>query len=489
MSVNDNIKVPGSNSAQFSLEEICAVTGGEILVSPPGVSPQTQITGVCTDSRILAADNLFIALKGDHFDGFEYIEQAAQSGAVAALVNASAPVRILEERALGLTLIAVPDTLQALGALAAAHRKRFAIPVVAVTGSYGKTTTRAMIAAALSARFKVLTAQGNFNNEIGVPQTLLQLDASHGVAVIEMGMRGSGQIEYLAQIAAPDIGVITNVGPQHIELLGSVENIAAAKAEVLRFLPAHGAAVLPADDEYLDFFTDQIKSAQIVTFGNNPSAEYGVNHVEQDKNGNVSCTVHNANLETAHVKLPLPGEHNAQNAAAALAVAGVLGVPLADAARALETVEVPGARMRVLQNAERGLTIIDDCYNAGPTSMRAALETLRDFPQDDSKPGRRVAVLGAMRELGAYSDAEHRGIGALAAQCAELVIGVSEETRVLLEEAQALAPVAFQTHWCEDAAGAAALVGNLVREGDVILVKGSRSIGLETVVSALAAAG
>ncbi len=487
MSANDDVKTPGANSAKFSLEEICIATGGEILVAAPGVTPQSQTTGVSTDTRKITPGALFIALKGEHFDGHEYVEQAAQNGAIAALVESSVAAKIEHNPSPTLTLIAVPDTLLALGALARAHRQRFAIPVVAVTGSYGKTTTRAMIAAALSAKFNVLTSQGNFNNEIGVPQTLLQLDSSHGAAVIEMGMRGPGQIEYLSQIAAPTIGVITNIGPQHIELLGSVDNIAVAKSEVLRFLPEDGAAVLPADDEYLDFFTDQIEAAQTVTFGTNPSAEYGVNQLSVGENGNVSCTVHSVGLETVQVQLPLPGEHNAQNAAAALAVAGVLGVSLAAAARALEKVEVPGARMRVLKNAARGLTIIDDCYNAGPTSMRAALETLRDFPQDEETPGRRVAILGAMRELGNYSNAEHRGIGALAALCAELVIGVSEETKPLLEEAEAVGAIPFQTQWCEDADEAAEIVGNLLREGDVVLVKGSRSIGLETVVNALAA--
>lgn len=488
MSVNDDVKTPGTNRAQFSLEEICIATGGEILATASGATPQTQITGVSTDTRNITPGALFIALRGEKFDGHEYVEHAAQQGAIAALVESSVAAKLVHHPLPALTLIAVPNTLLALGALAAYHRKRFAIPVVAVTGSYGKTTTRAMIAAALSAKYNVLTAQGNFNNEIGVPQTLLQLDSSHGAAVLEMGMRGLGQIEYLARIAAPTVGVITNIGPQHIELLGSVDNIAAAKAEVLRFLPEDGAAILPADDEYLDFFTDQLDTAQTVTFGTNPSAEYGVNHLVVEENGNVSCTVHSVGLETVPLKLPLPGEHNAQNAAAALAVAGVLGVPLTAAAHALENVEVPGARMRVLNNATRGLVIIDDCYNAGPTSMRAALETLRDFPRAKDGPSRRVAVLGAMRELGDYSDAVHRGIGALAALCAELVIGVSEETKPLLQEAEAVGAIPFQTQWCEDADKAAEIVGDLLREGDVVLVKGSRSIGLETVVNALAVA-
>ena len=481
MAANNNLSTPSSNRASFSLFEIAQATKGLVVRGDSA----TQTNGVSTDTRTLQNGSLFIPLKGENFDGHEYLAQAAASGAIAALIEKSSSVDLTNAPE-PLALITVESTPAALGDLAAFHRKRFDIPVVAVTGSYGKTTTRAMISAALSAKYKVLTSQGNFNNEIGVPQTLLQLDASHEVVVIEMGMRGLGQIEYLSEIASPTIGVITNIGPQHIELLGSIQNIAQAKAEVLQFLPEHGAAILPGDDEYLDFFTDQVK-ARVVTFGLNPSSEYHVGPTHTEANGNVSFSIQTSKLKTQNLKLPLPGEHNAVNAAAALAVAGVLGVPLEDAARALEKVEVPGARMRVLQNELRGLTIIDDSYNAGPNSTRAALETLRDFPLKPEKPGRRVAILGAMKELGNHSVQEHREIGALAAHCAELVIGVGEETRPLLEEAQAVGAIPFHTQWCEDATCAATQVLDWIREGDVILVKGSRSVGLETVVNALAA--
>lgn len=485
MAASDNSSTHATNRARFSLDEILAATGGEVVSLPSNCSREMVIAGVSTDSRNVCDNSLFIALKGENFDGHEFLHSAQGAGATVVLVEKSR-VASLKEAPPELAILAVRSTLKALGDLAAAHRLRFDISVVAVTGSYGKTTTRAMIAAAISPKFNVLTTQANFNNEIGVPQTLLQLDDSHEAVVLEMGMRGAGQIEYLAQIAAPTVGVITNIGPQHIELLGSVENIAAAKSEFLRFLPEHGAAVLPADDEYLDFFTDQVHAAQIVRFGRNPSAEYGVNHVSNGADGNISFVIHSTKLETQPVHLPLPGEHNAINAAAALAVAGVLGVPLQDAAHALETVEIPGGRMRVVKNQTRRLTIIDDCYNAGPTSMRAALETLRDFPREPGKPGRRVAVLGAMKELGEYSRQEHRTLGAVAAHCAELVIGVGDETRALLEEAETVGTIPFHTEWCKDAQCAATQVQSWIREGDVVLVKGSRSVGLETVVKSLA---
>lgn len=458
--------------AQFSFEQAAQATGGEWLQAPPhGV-----VLGVETDTRKLSPGALFVALRGAKFDGHDFLHTARAAGAAGAVVDTA------DNAPECFPVLLVGDTLQALGALARSHRAKFSIPVIGVTGSYGKTTTRALIAAALSPKFKVLASEGNFNNEIGVPLTLLQLDESHGAAIIEMAMRGSGQIEYLAQIAQPTHAVITNIGPQHIELLGSEENIARAKAEVLRFLPPDGVAILPADDEYLDFFTDQV-GCRIATFGTNPSAEYHGGDAQIGADGNVSFALTTAtHLKTSRLNLPMPGTHNVVNALAALAVADLLGVPLDEVAHALEGAQVPGARMRVLQTGK--LTIIDDSYNAGPTSMRAALQTLLDFPG----AGRRVAVLGAMKELGDITEAEHRKIGDFAGTVADVIVGVGGETRPLLNAAVESARQIesdVQFIYCENAGEAAARVEEFVQDGDVVLVKGSRSIGLETVVSAL----
>jgi UDP-N-acetylmuramoyl-tripeptide--D-alanyl-D-alanine ligase len=475
-----NQSTPPPNHARFTLQEILDATGGEIVQLPDGVTLDEQVTSVSTDTRQIAEGALFIALHGARFDGHEYVSVAAARGARAALIETSSLGKA-ETPPADLILIRVKSTLRALGALAKAHRARFAIPIVGITGSYGKTTTRAMIAATLSAKYKVLCSEGNFNNEVGVPQTLLQLDSTHEAAVVEMAMRGVGQIEYLADIVQPTVGVITNVGPQHIELLGSLENIAATKSEILRFLREDDCAVLPADDEFIDFFTDQVNS-RVVRFGRDPSAEYCVSAIRADERGNTAFALHDPNSAIVNLQLPLPGEHNAINAAAAIAVAGVLDVPLDAAARALEKVEVPGARMRVVKNETLGITVIDDCYNAGPTSMRAALETLRNFPD----AARRVAILGSMKELGAQSTTEHRNVGALAAHIAEVLLGVGDETKVLLDAARQVGTIPFHEEWFADAQAAAAKVLSLVRAGDVVLVKGSRSVGLEAVVNALA---
>lgn len=454
------------NKAAFSLREIADATGGDILRS--GMS--THVRGISTDTRVLSGGELFIALRGERFDGHSMLHNAAQSGAIAALVEEE------NDAPESLALIRVDDTKRALGDLARAHRLKFGIPVIGVTGSYGKTTTRALIASALGAKFKVLASEGNFNNEIGVPMTLFGLDESHGAAVVEMGMRGLGQIKYLAQVTCPTIGVITNIGPQHIEMLGSMENIARAKAELIEALPQNGIAVLPAEDDSLPHeYSCVVREGaphRVVTFGR-ANADFSVSEPQTARDGNVSFSLRDANQVHHQVSLSMPGAHNALNAAAAIAVASALGVDVEAAIGALSTAQVPGARMRVVQGG--GITIIDDCYNAGPDSMRAALETLRDFPG----ASRRVAVLGAMKELGAWSEGEHRKVGKLAASCADVVVGVGQETRAMLEAAN------VQTIWCEDAENAALRIKEIAREGDVMLVKGSRSVGLEIVVRAV----
>lgn len=467
-----SVEQPASNQARFSLGEVAAACSGELGGNAVAA---LEIYGVSTDTRTLNEGTLFVALRGERFDGHRFIDQAATLGARAAIVDSAFTA------ATSLPLVRVEDTLQAFGALGRAHRRKFVIPVVGITGSYGKTTTRACIAAALSPRLNVLASAGNFNNEIGVPQTLLQLTGGHEAAVVEMGMRGAGQIAYLAEIAEPTVGVITNIGPQHIEMFDSLDNIAGAKAELLSALPPDGTAILPADDPFLEILRAHAP-CRVVTFGQSANADYRVLNISSNADGTITFTIQNSPFKIHHSKLPLPGEHNAINAAAALVVADVLGVPLDAAARALESVSVPGSRMRVIQHGD--ITIIDDCYNAGPNSMQAALQTLLNFPGS----GRRVAILGEMRELGAWSEGEHRKVGALAGTFADVIMGVGSATRPLLNAAvEAAATVEAQPEliWCEDAEAAAQRIGQIAQAGDVVLVKGSNALGLDRVVKAL----
>lgn len=469
-----------TNRASFTLAEVARATGGTLLRG----DASTRTTSVSCDTRTVESGALFIALRGESFDAHQFLGDAQKRGAIAAIAEDSENCDDDQ-----LALIQVKNTRDALGDLARAHREKFDIPVVGVTGSYGKTTTRALIEAALGSKLRVLASRENFNNEIGVPQTLLQLDETHQAAVIEMGMRGLRQIEYLAKVAQPTIGVVTNIGPQHIELLGSMENIARAKSEIFDALAENGIAILPVKScgEYSHLLHENLREdlrSRAVTFGHEDDADFRVVKTENTDSG-VRCEIVNPQSAICNFLLPLPGAHNALNAACALAVAASLGIAMEDAARALEKVEVPGARMRVVKSESRGITIIDDCYNSGPNSVRAALETLRDFPLN----GRRVAVLGAMKELGEWSEKEHRAVGEFAAQifgASGALAGVGYETRVLVEAAMdARDDLIFA--WFETAAEAAEELPNFIESGDVILVKGSRSVGLEKAVKSLAA--
>lgn len=458
---------PGANQAAYSLEEVRLATGA--IGEGSG-----SVLGVTSDSRAVTQGSLFLALKGEKFDGHDYVSTAEAAGAAAVLV--SSPVEA------SIPVLAVPDTLMALGDLARFHRRRFEIPLVGITGSYGKTTTRALIHAALNSGLATLTSQANFNNEIGLPLTLLQLESGHQAAVLEMGMRGLGQIDYLAKVAEPTVGVITNVGPQHVELLGSVENIASAKSELLRNLPGDGLAVLPADSPYLEYLLSQCH-CRWVTFGTSPNANYRVKNLSTETDGGIRFEVILPAGKALSVRLIMPGAHNAVNAAAALAVAVELGLNPEAAAEALSRAEVPGARMRVFR-LEDGTVLIDDCYNAGPDSMKAALGTLSDFPGS----GRRVAILGAMKELGAEEEFHHQVIGRLAGQMVEVLVGVGGETRPMLNAAVASARQVeneLLVSYCDVAGEAAERVEELVRPGDIVLIKGSRSVGLEVVVEKL----
>lgn len=458
----------GQNKAPFKLTELYAVLTGERC----NAANDWQMEGVVTDSRQVKTGSIFVAIKGEKFDGHAFIPAIARIPKVFAVLSDRESVQGIE----GLPTAVVPDTVEALGKLAHYHRQRFQIPVVGVTGSYGKTSTRALIHAALSQKFNTLTSQGNFNNEIGLPMTLLQLEG-HEAAVVEMGMRGRSQIDYLAKIATPTVGVITNIGPQHIELLGTLEEIAAAKAELIENLPADGLAILPADSPFLPFLKSKAPR-RLVTFGTSPNADYRVSNIQTNAEGNISAEINGHKIE-----IPLPGAHNATNAAAAFAVAVELGVVPEAAIQGLEWAQLPGARMRVLK-LDNGITVIDDCYNAGPDSMRAALQTLLDFPGS----GRRVAILGSMKELGDHSEAEHRKIGQFAGQFVEALVSVGGDTRPLLNTAVVSAKEIeseMSASYCDNAAEAASRVGEWLQSDDVVLVKGSRSVGLEVVVEAV----
>ena len=456
---------------KFTAEELAAATGGRWIGAPP-----PELSGVSTDTRTLQAGSLFVALRGERHDAHDHLAEAAARGAAAAVV---ASARAAEPAAL--PRLGVDDTLAALGAIARHHRRRFQLPVVGVTGSNGKTTTREMIAAILATRGKVLKSEGNLNNEVGVPLTLFGLDASHEAAVIEMGMSHPGEIARLTAIAAPQLGVVTLAAPAHLEGLGTVDAVADAKAELYQGLPESGIAVANADDARM-LRRAQASGRRLVTFSATKGRRGDVvvlEIVSQGEDG-LRFVLGVGNREVP-VHIPgLVGVHNAANAAAATAAAVALGCTDREIVAGLATVRPVGRRLR-LERLPSGVQLVDDCYNANPASMSAALATLRDLAARGG--ARAVAVLGDMLELGAFEAEAHRALGAEAARTGlALLAAFGPRSRATAEAARAAGLETFHT---EDVDALVRWARGAIRPGDVLLVKGSRGMKLERLVEAL----
>ncbi len=427
-----------------------APSGGENILFPQ----------VSTDTRTLQPGDLFVALVGKEADGHQFIPQALRAGAGGLIV--SQPV----VASLDTPVLRVPDTEVAYGLLARFWRDKFAIPVVGVTGSVGKTTVKEMLAAALSPLGQILKTAASQNNETGVPKALLQLTPAHKAAVVEMGMRGSGQIAYLCGIARPTVGVVTTIADNHLELLGSRDAIADAKGELLESLPPEGIAVLNADDPYVARLRAKT-AARVVTFG--MAGDLEAEAVTRTESG------WQFTVRGVPVTLDALSRHDIGNALAALAVADALGILLADAAEALQAYAPPPMRMQIVKTGWGG-TILNDAYNAAPASVQSALETLTAHTGI-----RKIAFLGDMRELGARAEESHRNLGPIIAERGGL------DALYTVGGLAAQIPGAAQRFAdSEDAA-------RFVREawagqaGDVILVKGSRAMAMEKIAEALAA--
>lgn len=453
---------PGVNHAAFSADELLAATGGR-LTAP------VSVTGVSADSRRVNPGELFVALSGDNFDAHAFVPQAFARGAAAALV--SRPVT----DAAG-PLLVVDDTLRAFQELARFHRERFGLPVVALTGSNGKTSTKEMIAAVLEPLGPVHRTAGNLNNHVGVPLTLLGLEGGHRAAVIEMGMNHPGEIRRLAQLARPGTAVILNAGRAHLAGVGGREGVVAAKSEIAEGLTAADTLIFFGDDPALRE-KNQARPCRQVTFGLGPNVDLQASDIEEQGLEGVSFDARGF----GRVSLRFPGRHSVLNALAALAVARVVGVPAEAAVSALAALTpVPG---RLIVRRFPGLTVIDDTYNANPDSMRAALDILKET----AHAGRRVAVLGEMLELGPATAALHREIGAAAAFVDHLyAIGPSAGETAAAAVAAGLDARAVTV--APDAESLIRAVRADLRDGDLVLVKGSRGMALERVVNALAAA-
>jgi len=452
----------------MTLKEIAEATGGRLA----DADPDAVVAGVAVDSRAVQPGELFVALPGSRTDGSLFAAAAAEAGAAATLAQ--------EGTVFAGPRVEVADPLAALAALGTAVRDRSAATVVAVTGSNGKTTTKDLLAAALATTMATVANQASFNNEVGLPLTLTRIDPGTRAVVVEMGARGPGHIAALARLARPSVGVVVNVGESHLGMFGSREAIAKAKGELVESLPPDGTAVLNADDPQVAAMADRTV-ARVVTFGQGPAAEVRAEAVTLDGDGRASFTLVTP-AGTAEVTLPAPGEHLVSCALAAAAAAAVVGVGPAEVAAGLATATLSPMRMQVRRRPD-GLTVVNDAYNANPSSMAAALKTLATLGR---LGGRTVAVLGEMAELGPAAAAEHDRIGRLATRLGiDRLVGVGEPGRVMVNAAR------MEGMWPEEAEAVAgpdaalALLTPVLGPDDVVLVKASRVVALDRVADAL----
>jgi len=434
-----------------------------------------RVTGVSTDSRKICQGDLFVALKGERFDGHEFAGEAVERGAVAVLVSRQLPLPVPQ--------VIVADTLRALGDLAANYLRRLSsenesLRVIAVTGSSGKTTTKVMIASVVQSAMPTVVSPESFNNEVGVPLTILQATAEHKALVLEYAMRKKGDIKYLCRVAPPDIAVITNIGTAHIGLLGSRRDIAEAKSEILGGWWEEGGsrdhaevAVLPADDDFFPFLRERAKG-EVITFGFSENADVRGLSCQVGWDGTLLSATDGG--RTVTVKLPLPGEHNARNALAALAVAKALGIDWDIASRALENFQPPKMRLQRQWLDPPGCWVINDAYNANPDSVKAALRTLKALPAK-----RKVAVLGEMLELGEFHRQGHYEVGKVAAETVDLLIVVGENAFAIAEGAESCGMPREQIVKFGDLEAARENWRKLLLPGDLVLLKASRAVGLE----------
>jgi UDP-N-acetylmuramoyl-tripeptide--D-alanyl-D-alanine ligase len=459
---------------ELTLSEVAAATGGDLLSG----DPTTVVDAVATDSRRMTGGAaLFVALRGEQADGHDHIDGAVDNGAVA----------VLSERdvASPAGVVRVGDTWRAIGALGGVVRDRVAPFVVAVTGSVGKTTTKDLTAAALGAARRTVAAEGSFNNELGVPLTLLSLRRDSEALVVEIGARGIGHIARLTPIARPDVAVVTAVAGVHLELFGDIDAVATAKGELVEALGADGTAVLNADDARVAAMAARTDAA-VLRYGlaGVPRADAApldleASEVTLDRLARPTFTARTP-WGTVPVTLPLAGRHHVSNALAALAAAGVAGVPLAEAAAALSGARVSAWRGEVIETDDR--VVLNDAYNANPTSMAAAIEMLGSV----ERTGRTVAVLGVMAEIGADHDAEHQALGRrVVAADVDLLVVVGPTAAGIADGARAAGLAPDRVIEVEAADAAVAALHGRVGPGDVILVKASRSAGLEAVAERL----
>ena len=459
----------------LTVDRLVEILSGEVLIG----HGELMVNGLATDSRRVEPGNAFVAFPGEHVDGHEYLVPAMERGARTLIVTAAAgtlaeQLEIARER--DVTVVRVRDALLAVQALASFHRSRLFCPVIGVTGSTGKTTTKDFISNVVSQDYRVVATEGNQNNELGVPLTILRAGADTDVLIVEMAMRGQGEIAELARIAEPTAGLVTNVGTSHIERLGSQEAIARAKGELVEAVASEGRVFLNGDDAFSAHLAE-LSSAEVVTYGLSEACNLRADEITTDEASLPRFTLITP-IGSREVRLAIPGRHNVYNALAATAVALFLEIPLDDIVYGLETSEPGQMRMQSFETAA-GVRVINDAYNANPTSMRAAIETLSDI----TGAAKRVAVLGDMAELGSLTELAHFRIGEEVARLSiNALVTVGERARRIADGARAEGMDDTVIRPCANTDEAAEVLDDLLEPGDVVLIKASRVMGLERIV-------
>ncbi|MEW6097311.1 MAG: UDP-N-acetylmuramoyl-tripeptide--D-alanyl-D-alanine ligase [bacterium] len=450
----------------IKIDEILQAIEGELLQG----DKDKWIAKISTDSRQITQGDLFIALKGDRFDGHDFVEEVIKKEAGALVI--SKDIQPVTSYQLPITIIKVRDTLIALGKIAAYYRQKFEIPIVAITGSNGKTTTKEMAWQLISQKLNTLKCKGSFNNAIGLPLTLLELKNTTQSAVVEIGMNQVGEIKYLATIAKPTVALITNIGESHIGYLKTKENIANEKAQILDAVKDKGIAILNLDDDY----SNRMKfKGRLITYGIRNSADINAQDIHQDING-IKFTLILANN---HYKLAIPilGLHNVYNVLGATAIAYALGLNFDEIKDAYKDFKTPYGRMELRSHGK--IKIINDAYNANPTSMKAAVQTLNQI----HTKGRKILVMGDMLELGELSESFHRAIAKeIVTNGVDVLFTIGENASLTSDEAH---KVGLEVYKCDSNEEIVSKLKSMLKAGDSVLVKGSRRMKLEEVVEAL----
>ena len=444
---------------KLRIAEIIKLTGERTLCSE---NKYCNLEGISTDSRKLKKGELFVALKGEKFNGNDFISDAFKKGAIGAIVSNEKSKRPKTYKQF---LIHVPDTLEMLGDIAKYYRGKFKIPLVAITGSCGKTTTKEIMSSILSSKFKVLKTPSNYNNLIGLPLTLFNLTGEEDVVVAEMGMSQPGEIKRLTEISQPDVAVITNVGKAHIGFFNSLKEIAKAKAELFRASVKPKISVLNRDDEFFPYFFSKAEG-ETITFGTNRESDFRADKVTFDSLGRASFYLNGKKK----IKLPFIGRGNIYNVLASLAVAHSMGVKIEEAVSILSRVELPSGRSKLYKL--NGVYILDDTYNANPSSFINLLETIEKI----KIKGKKILVFGDMLELGEAVKEEHIRAGRLiSGSSVDILITVGKNTKFISKTI-----LGNKRVWCfDDHSNANKKIENLLGKGDLLVVKGSRAMGME----------